>query len=98
MRTINPMLARAVDTLPVGREWTYEVKWDGYRALAVKDGRSVRLLSRTQTDLTTHFPRVAGDVGRLSPDQLVLDGELVALDAKGRPSFQGLQEWYRFIR
>jgi bifunctional non-homologous end joining protein LigD len=98
VRTISPMQPKGVATLPVGRDWTYEVKWDGYRALAAKDGRSVRLLSRTQTDLTTHFSRVAGDVGRLSPKQLVLDGELVALDATGRPSFQGLQEWYRGIR
>ena len=98
MRTIRPMLPKAVDTLPVGRDWTYEVKWDGYRALAVKDGRHVRLMSRSQTNLTKQFSRVAADVGRLPANQVVLDGELVALDSDGRPSFQGLQEWYRHIR
>ena len=98
MKTIHVMLPKAVATLPVGDDWSYEVKWDGYRALAVKDGRSVRLLSRTQTDLTKHFPGVAADIGQLSPRQLVLDGELVALDADGRPSFEGLQEFYRHIR
>lgn len=98
MRTIEPMLPSAVDSLPIGREWSYEVKWDGYRALAVKDDRGVRLLSRTQHDLSKNFPRIVGDISRLSAAQLVLDGELVALDAEGRPSFQGLQSWHRRLR
>lgn len=98
MRTYNVMLAKAVATLPTGDEWMYEVKWDGYRLVAVKDGPRVTLLSRTQTDLTRHFPQIATAVSRLAPSQLVLDGELVALDRTGRPSFTGLQEWHRRIR
>lgn len=98
MRTIIPMQPKAATVLPVGDQWSYEVKWDGYRALAVKDSRGVRLLSRTQADLTRQFPRIAGDVARLSTSQVVLDGELVALDEKGRPSFAALQDWYRRIR
>lgn len=98
MRTINPMMPKAVEKLPTGSEWSYELKFDGYRALAVKNGRTVRLLSRTQTDLTQHFQRIAADVARLPSEQLVLDGELVALDAEGRPTFQGLQAWYRHMR
>jgi len=92
------MLAKAVATLPRGREWSYEVKWDGYRMLAVKDGAKVRLLSRTQTDLTRHFPQIAADVSRLPVNRVVLDGEVVALDTEGRPSFRRLQEHYRRIR
>lgn len=98
MRTIYPMMPKAVDELPVGSDWSYEIKYDGYRALAVKDARGVRLLSRTQHDLTRHFPRIAGDLARLSARQVVLDGELVALDAQGRPSFQALQSWHRRLR
>jgi bifunctional non-homologous end joining protein LigD len=92
------MMPRAVDTLPTGREWTYEVKWDGYRALTVKNGRDVRLLSRTQTDMTRHFPRIVADIARLPAQQCVLDGEICALDAQGKPTFQGLQSWYRNLR
>lgn len=98
MRTINPMMPKAVETLPTGRDWTYEVKFDGYRALAIKDERGVRLLSRTQTNLTRQFKRVAADLTRLPAERFVLDGELVALDDKGRPTFQGLQSWFRHLR
>jgi bifunctional non-homologous end joining protein LigD len=94
---LKPMMPMATTTLPTGPEWTYEVKWDGYRILAVKDGQRVRLLSRTGTDLTYHFQRIARDIARLEPAQLVLDGEVVALDATGRPSFRGLQEAHRRI-
>ena len=76
MRTINVMMPKAVEQLPTGPDWTYEVKLDGYRALAIKDGRTVRLLRRTQTDLTKSFPTVAADIARLPAEQLVLDGEL----------------------
>jgi bifunctional non-homologous end joining protein LigD len=49
------MLADSADELPVGQAWTHEVKWDGYRTIAVKDSR-VRLVSRNQKDLTRHYP------------------------------------------
>jgi len=94
---IKPMLAKAAKTLPVGPEWTYEVKWDGYRVLAVKDGPKVRLFSRTLHDLTPHFQPVADAVAKLDPRQVILDGELVALDATGHPSFRGLQAYHRHI-
>jgi bifunctional non-homologous end joining protein LigD len=88
---LRPMLARSADELPVGREWTYEVKWDGYRALAVKDGARVQLLSRNQKDLTRDYPTVVAAVKALPAGRSVLDGEIVAVDDEGRPSFQALQ-------
>jgi bifunctional non-homologous end joining protein LigD len=54
------MLAVSAPTLPSGADWTYEVKWDGYRALAIKDGGRVRLLSRNQKDLTRDYPAIGG--------------------------------------
>ena len=85
------MAAAVVDRLPEGDEWMYEVKFDGYRALIIKNGRSVQLRSRNNKDLTRAYPAVHAAGLRLRADSAVVDGELVALDAKGRPSFQALQ-------
>src|SRR5206468_2570679 len=87
----RPMLATAAADLPAGQAWSYEVKWDGYRALAVKDGVRVQLLSRNQKNLGRDFPAVVAAVTALKPARLVLDGEIVAIDKDGRPSFQALQ-------
>jgi bifunctional non-homologous end joining protein LigD len=88
---LRPMLASAAETLPEGPEWSYEVKWDGYRALAVKDGSTIRLISRNQKDLTRDYPGVGAALRTVRQSKLVLDGEIVALDDEGRPSFQALQ-------
>jgi bifunctional non-homologous end joining protein LigD len=85
------MLATPAATLPAGPDWTYEVKWDGYRALAVKTGGRVRLISRNEKELTRDYPKVVAAVAALAAKDLVLDGEIVALDRDGRPSFQALQ-------
>ena len=85
-----PMLATVAPTLPRGSEWSYEVKWDGYRTLAVKDGARVRLWSRNLKDVTAQYPSVAKAVAQLKSPALVLDGEIVAVDEEGRPSFQAL--------
>jgi DNA ligase D-like protein (predicted ligase) len=92
---LRPMLATPAATLPVGPDWTYEVKWDGYRALAVKSGARVRLISRNEKDLTRDYPKVVAAVAALRAEDLVLDGEIVALDQDGRPSFQALQHQTR---
>lgn len=89
--SVSPMLATPAATLPSGPQWTYEVKWDGYRALAVKRGSRVQLLSRNQKDLTRDYPAVVAAVAALPIERAILDGEIVALDAGGRPSFQALQ-------
>ena len=84
------MMAVSARTLPVGPEWSYEVKWDGYRAQAVKNGASVSLASRNLKNLTAQFPSIANAVSRLHANTVLLDGEVVALDANGQPSFQAL--------
>jgi bifunctional non-homologous end joining protein LigD len=85
------MLAKLVPTLPEGPEWEYELKLDGYRLQAIKDGDKVRLYSRRGNDFTTKFARIATAVSKVKATSLILDGEAVAVDAQGKPSFQMLQ-------
>src|SRR5687767_7889817 len=85
------MTATIVQQLPEGEKWIYEVKLDGYRALIVKDGDRVQLKSRNEKDLTAAYPGVAAAGRRLAARTAVVDGEVVAVDSSGRPSFQALQ-------
>ena len=88
---VTPMAALLVDVLPEGPEWSYELKLDGYRALIMKDDASIRIRSRNDKDLMQMYPAVAAAGRRLQADQAVIDGEIVAVDEQGRPSFQALQ-------
>ncbi|HSP45593.1 MAG TPA: non-homologous end-joining DNA ligase [Chthoniobacterales bacterium] len=88
---VRPMKATAVTEFPESRDWIYEVKWDGYRALGMKQGDSARLLSLKEKDLTSDFPGVAEAMRGLAAENAVVDGEIVAVDAQGQPSFQVLQ-------
>jgi bifunctional non-homologous end joining protein LigD len=89
-RGLRPMLAR-LSTLPTDEDrWAFEIKWDGVRALAYLDG-SLTLQSRTGRDITAQFPEAEGLRKALGRRKAVLDGELVAFDDAGRPSFQQLQ-------
>jgi len=88
---VPPMAALNVSKLPEGEAWLYEVKWDGYRALAAKDGSAVSLLSRKGNNLTRDYPEVVEAVQGIDAKTALLDGEIVALDEQGRPSFQMLQ-------
>src|SRR6516164_3907714 len=90
IRFIEPMYARPADKLPQGQEWLYEVKFDGYRCLAGRDANRVTLWSRRETLFTKQFPHIVQASERLPPNTL-LDGEIVALDEKGRVSFNLLQ-------
>ena len=90
---IQPMQPELVRTLPSGAGWRYELKWDGYRAIAVKDGDDVTLYSRNRTNLTSKYPAAVQQLRRLKCDAAVIDGEIVALDKQGRPSFQALQNY-----
>ncbi len=86
-----PMLASSSRELPAGPAWSYEVKWDGYRALAQKRGASVGLFSRRLNDFTRQYPAIRDALAALPVPDVTLDGEIVALDEAGRPSFQALQ-------
>ena len=82
------MVARLVRD-PFDREgWLFELKWDGFRAIAEKDKLGVRLYSRNQNDFTKRFPVIAQAVKAL--DNVILDGEIVALDEHGHPRFEWL--------
>src|SRR6202011_3590771 len=72
-------------------DWLYEPKLDGYRVIAFVQDANVRLQSRRGIDLTAVFPEITADLALRANDQMVLDGEIVALDATGRPSFNALQ-------
>lgn len=85
------MAALAVHKLPEGDEWLYEPKLDGYRALLIRDGKQTEIRSRNDKDLTGMYPMVARAGLRLIAEQVVIDGEIVALSQDGRPSFQALQ-------
>jgi bifunctional non-homologous end joining protein LigD len=88
---VTPMAAQVVKSLPEGNDWIYELKFDGYRALIIKDEQRVELRSRKNKDLTGMYRGIAAAGLRLKADQAVVDGEIVALDAQGSPSFQALQ-------
>lgn len=87
---VRPMLA-STGTMTDGDDWAYEMKWDGYRALAALDGTDVRLLSRSGQDMTQTYPRVVDALAALDLSDTVLDGELVAFGRNGIPSFHALQ-------
>lgn len=89
---VPPMAALLADALPEGAEWLYELKFDGYRALILKNGDDVRVRSRNNKELTSTYPTVTAAAARLSADVATVDGEVVALDETGRPSFQALQQ------
>jgi bifunctional non-homologous end joining protein LigD len=91
MRFVPPMAALLVQTLPSGDGWLYEAKFDGYRALVMKNGPTIRILSRKGNNLTATYPAIVRAVEKLNATSAVLDGEIVAFDEDGRPSFQQLQ-------
>jgi len=91
LKFVEPMKAATAAAPPHNGQWLYEVKFDGFRVLAVKNGKDVELWSRNQKSLNERFQDVVKAVGKLSLKSCVLDGEVCALDEKGRSSFQLLQ-------
>jgi bifunctional non-homologous end joining protein LigD len=90
--TIHPMLATSVDEPFDGAEWLFEIKWDGYRAIAfIADGKW-RLVSRNQNELTERFPELKDLPKFVHAKSAILDGEVVALDDEGRASFTLMQQ------
>jgi bifunctional non-homologous end joining protein LigD len=88
---VEPMKACVIDKPPASGDWIYEIKFDGYRAIALKNGADVRLFSRNENDFSSKFPAVVDAIASLGAEDAVIDGEIVALDAKGVSSFQLLQ-------
>ena len=91
-RFIEPMLLLRTDSLPSDDRWLYELKLDGYRAVAFKRNGIVHLRSRNDNDFSERYPHVAKALAKL-PSDTVLDGEVVAFDDDGRPSFNALQNY-----
>jgi ATP-dependent DNA ligase len=74
---IVPMEARLVDVLPVGENWQYEPKWDGFRCLVYRKGSNIDLQSKAGKPLQFYFPELVKAIGELSPSEFILDGEIV---------------------
>lgn len=95
---VSLMLASSGER-PFSREgWIFEIKYDGYRVLAARESGGAKLLSRNRQDLTAAFPEIARAVQALPYENLILDGEVVCLDERGRPSFDRLQRRGRLQR
>ena len=89
---IEPMDCASVTKLADGPGWLFEIKLDGYRAVAVKSDRGVNLFSRRHRSFDQHYPLIVDALAEL-PEGTVVDGEVVALDESGRPNFNLLQNF-----
>ena len=87
-----PWLATLAERPEDGPDWLFEIKWDGVRAVAFLENGRVRLQSRNLRDVSSHYPELAGMASQFRARLAVLDGEIVSLDAEGRPSFERLQQ------
>jgi bifunctional non-homologous end joining protein LigD len=90
--TIHPMLATVIEKPFDDPDWLFEVKWDGYRALAFLENGSLRLVSRNQNDLTPRYPELRQLSESVDAQSAILDGEVVVLDDQGRSSFSLMQQ------
>jgi DNA ligase D-like protein (predicted ligase) len=89
---IEPMLLLRSPELPDDEGWLKEIKLDGYRCLAIKTGGKVEIRSRNDNDFSDRYPAITKALAKM-PDETVIDGEVVALDETGHPSFQMLQNY-----
>ncbi len=89
---MSPMLAEAGDAPFHKADWMWEPKLDGYRVLAFIDGSGVKLRSRRGLELASKFPRLVAELAQQTVNGMIIDGELVAFDASGKPSFAALQD------
>lgn len=89
---VEPMECLPVSKVPEGPGWTYEIKLDGYRAVAVKSASKVNLYSRRKKSFNAQYPHLIDALSDM-PEHSVVDGEVVALDDSGRPDFHLLQEF-----
>ena len=89
---IHPMLASSAAKAFDDPDWLFEIKWDGYRAVSFIENSSLRLVSRSQNDLTAQFSELSIVPQFVKAQRAILDGEIVALDGEGRPSFSLMQQ------
>jgi bifunctional non-homologous end joining protein LigD len=89
---VPPMMATLTDAAFDDDDWLYEVKWDGYRVEAVVSGGKARIWTRNRVDAATYFPNLSGPADWIDAERAIVDGEVVAFDEEGRPSFSRLQE------
>ena len=89
---IYPMLAESIAEPFDGPEWLFEIKWDGYRAIAFLENGKVRLVSRNQNELTARYPELKDMAKLVQAKTAILDGEVVALDEEGKASFSLMQQ------
>jgi bifunctional non-homologous end joining protein LigD len=89
---IYPMLATSIEKPFDSPDWLFEIKWDGYRVVAFIEGGKVRLVSRNQNELTHRYPELKDLPKSVQGKNAILDGEVVALDDQGRPSFSLMQQ------
>jgi bifunctional non-homologous end joining protein LigD len=90
-----PMKAMLAKNTPSSADWTYEIKFDGYRFIAIKKRSQVRIISRNGHDWTDSFAHIVKAIAKLPCQDVVLDGEVVVLDQEGRSSFQLLQNAFK---
>ena len=89
---LAPMLAESTDAPFAKPDWSWEPKVDGYRVIAFLDGESVKLRSRRGLDVTADFPQLVEELAAQGGGRMVLDGEIAAFDATGKPSFAAMQD------
>ncbi|HKT89544.1 MAG TPA: non-homologous end-joining DNA ligase [Candidatus Sulfotelmatobacter sp.] len=90
--SISPMLAESIEKPFDSPEWLFEIKWDGYRAVAFIENGTARLVSRNQNELTARYPELKDLPAAVKAKNAIIDGEVVALDSEGKPSFSLMQQ------
>src|SRR5215813_2964753 len=90
---VPPCLPSGSKTTPTGKEWLHEIKHDGFRVIARKIGKRVKLYSRPGNDLTKRFPLIVEAVAKLRPSSCIIDGEAVACGNDGIADFELIRDW-----
>ena len=90
-KKVNVQLATLSKDLPKGKGWIYEIKYDGYRMIVIKENKKVKILSRNNIDYTSKFKKICESIKSID-DNFIIDGEIVSFDENGRSDFKLLQE------
>ena len=96
IKRVTPQLAKLADEIPVGEDWLFEIKYDGYRILSYSENGGTQLLTRNGIDFTDKFAEIADAIDRhFGGRPVILDGEMVIADADGKTDFQALQQYVK---